>query len=172
MDATLISPVLSIASGLIGLFGKSAKDIANDNYVDSLLQASQSMGISGFTHEDIVHLLPGDWGESGAKKQAGSQLFDGYCQIVKGNGLGKGGVQISPGQDASSILNFGGNYYPNHKIFYTPNAIGTYQTQSTITPGSGGGGSLPISNKNNNYLLIGAGAFLILIFVAYKKGLI
>ncbi len=145
------------------LFG-SPDSVANNNFVDSIVKSAQAQGIVGLTHEDVVHLLPGNWG---ANQSAALQQFEPYIEIIKGNGLGLNNISIKPGQDAEYILNFGGGYQPGHAIYYNPGSV-----QSVVNSGTGLPGGVQINTAgftSSIPKIIIIGIFIVFLFSQGKK---
>lgn len=178
---TGLAVVDTLYDAVTSLFGKSPKDIQNDKFVDSLVTATQKIGYTGFTHDDVVHLLPANWGTD---RNNAIQIFQTYLDIGAGNGLGVGGLRItSYGQNIAPALNFGGGYKPNHVITYLPptanyntNAIDLNTNENGITTNnnnnvnnSSTGQSTSKQNNNMIYIVIGSIA-LILFILIYSKG--
>ena len=106
-----------IGTTILSLFGKSAKDIENDKFLDSLVLASQRIGISGLTRSDVQHVMPGGWGEN---KQGAVDGFQYWVDKWTGTSSYHG-VFIQPGQSIDEFMagKWAGGYVPGHKIYYT-----------------------------------------------------
>lgn len=172
-----VSEIINFVSSIFG--GRSTKDIQNDSFIDGLVSYSQTLGIRGFTHEDVVHLMPGGWGNN-------YSLAAQYFQVYLKN------VLSYPNQDAVTIpgaFAWGGGYYPTHSIEYFPPAInnlpptgtgGTgYGTTGTGTTGTGTTGTGTSSNVlgtqqpnlagiNTGQIILLAGAAIGAVYFAVK----
>ena len=148
------------------LFGGS-KNIANDNFVDSIVKAAQGAGIVGLTHEDVVHLLPGNWGTD---RTNAMNVMDFYIGVIQGTKTGLNGQLLTPGQDAQYQLDFGGGYQAGHAIYYSPSKVSPQiisATQSTTIPPSSQSSILPSGNTGNILLIVGIAAVL---YILSQKG--
>ncbi|MFM1756906.1 MAG: hypothetical protein RL621_1888 [Bacteroidota bacterium] len=150
-DWTENIPIIGgVISALWSIFGKSPSSIEKDNFLDSLVAASQAMGFQGFSREDVLHLMPAGWGEPTGRQNA-AIIFDGYLQNMK---------VLAIGTNLSSYLNFGGGYRPTHAITYT----GKNQYDST-TSQAGMFGNLGIGSL----LLVGGLAYMFLSSPSKKR---
>lgn len=165
---TIIGSVAGVLTSALNILFGGSKNISNDNFIDSIVTSAKNVGIIGLTHEDIVHLLPGNWGTD---RSNAVNVFDYYLGVIQGTKTGLSGNKITPGQDAEYELDFGGGYKAGHQIYYNPNAISTpilnQITPTGVTiPGSNQSSILPTSNTN--LLLIAGG--VVLLYVLSQKG--
>jgi hypothetical protein len=134
------------------LFGaKSSSDVSNNNFIDGLVKYSQQVGFQGFTHDDVLHLMPGGWGSNYTQA---AQDFQGYLNQWK---LRTGNIVPTTnfGQGAGV---WGGGYQPGHPIYYiaptnlisTPpiGSIGTINTSPTSTSGIIGASGISVQNSS------------------------
>ena len=152
---TVIPGVGTIIGGTVGsvigvftsLFGNS-QDTANNQFIDQLVASAQSLGFSGFTHEDVVHLMPGGWGNNYTYAK---QIFQDYLNLANSH---PANTNLVP------YFAFGGSYTPGHEILYNPPV-----NQTSI----GGGTSINTSQTSTNtagfgtigiILIIGIGFFI------------
>lgn len=136
----------SIGNFIESLFG--GKNQSNNTFVDSIVSSTQAAGFKGFTHDDVVHLLPGNWSND---HQGAINQIQAYLNI---------GMAQPEGTNLTSYFDFGGGYYPNHAIYYYPS--------STVSPGSPG--VLPIvTTSTNNGNIIWIILILIVLIVIFKK---
>ena len=164
---TIIGSVAGVLTSAVNILFGGSNNISNDNFVDSIVKAAQGAGIVGLTHEDIVHLLPGNWGND---RSNALNAFDGYLGVIQGTKPGLNGRLLTPGQDAEYQLDFGGGYQAGHAIYYSPSKVSPQiisATQSTNIPPSSQSSILPSGNTGNILLIVGIAAVL---YILSQKG--
>ena len=149
-DAGIITVIANVIGALYSIFGQRPSAIEKDNFLNSLVAASQAMGFVGFDKDDVLHLMPSGWGEPSGRQNA-AIVFDGYLQNMKA---------LPVNTNLISYLNWGGGYMPSHPIYFT----GKNQYTGSIDQASVFGeiGIVPL-------LLIGGLAYLFLSSPTKKK---
>ena len=165
---TIIGSVAGALTAAVSILFGGSKNIANDNFVDSIVKAAQGAGIVGLTHEDVVHLLPGNWGTD---RTNAMNVMDFYIGVIQGTKTGLNGQLLTPGQDAEYQLDFGGGYQAGHKIYYSPNQVNSAIVKATQTsvgvPTPNQSSILPSGNTGNILLIVGIAAVL---YILSQKG--
>jgi len=162
---TIIGSIAGVLTSALNILG--TQNAANDQFVNSCLQAAQNLGIKGLTNEDIVHLLPGRWGTD---RSNALNVLDYYFGVIQGTKTGLNGQLLTPGQDAQYQLDFGGGYQPGHSIYYSPTSVSPQiisATQSTTIPPSSQSSILPSGSTGNILLIVGIAAVL---YILSQKG--
>lgn len=142
--------VLQIGQTLLQTYGsKTASQATNDQFIDSLVTYSTQQNFVGFTHGDVVHLMPANWG---TQRSAAIQQFAAYLAIGKSK---------TPGTNLVPFFSWGGGWVPDHTIYWKG-------ISSTVTPVIPGVTPTPTTSASFTWweglLLIGAVGFL------WKKG--
>ena len=162
---TIIGSVAGVLTSALNILFGGSKNVSNNNFVDSIVKSAQNLGIIGLTHDDVVHLLPGNWGTD---RSNALNVFDYYLGVIQGTKTGLSGSLLTPGSDAEYELDFGGGYQAGHPIYYQPSKVSPQiiaATQTTL-PTSNQSSILPSGNVSN-ILLIGGG--IILLYILSQK---
>jgi hypothetical protein len=153
----IIPVAVGVLSKLQGLFGKSSKDIANDKFIDQLVTYSQQAGFQGFTHGDVVHLMPGDWGNN---YTAATKQFQDWLTYLATYPIGTNLTNILNGRITTwGGQTWGGGYNADHLITYHPQTQTTTVTNPTTGTTTQQKVAVPTSNMSFAYI---AGGVLIL----------
>ena len=164
---TIIGSVAGVLTSAFNILFGGSQNVSNNNFVNSILTSAQNLGIKGLTNEDIVHLLPGNWGND---RSNALNVLDYYFGVIQGTKTGLNGQLLTPGQDAEYQLDFGGGYQPGHSIYYSPTSVSPQiisATQSTNIPPSSQSSILPSGNTGNILLIVGIAAVL---YILSQKG--
>ncbi len=163
---TIIGSVAGVLTSAFNILFGGSQNVANNNFINSILTAAQNLGIVGLTSDDVVHLLPGNWGND---RSNALNVFDYYLGVIQGTKTGLNGQLLTPGSDAQYQLDFGGGYQAGHSIYYQPSKVSSQIVAATQTSGipTSNQSSIIPSGNTGNILLIGAGIFLL--YILSKK---
>lgn len=141
---------ISLVGSVVNLLGSlfNAGHSSDAYVIGAMRKLAEANGFRNLTDSDIVHLLPGGWGDP-SRIENTARVFVAQLQNI---------IKYAPGPYPPGI--FGGGYQPNHAISFV-------QSVTTTGGGSGGGGATQTAGFNlggmdlSTLLLVGAGIYFI-----------